>query len=186
MTQASAGRSLLVAPWAASMPPESVPQGTRCMCFEHVLRRLPSCAPTEPHPDTLTCCEPVQAVSDALPFYEFIAYLFAPSHMCVPISSERRYDACGVLPHAGAGAFLQLTWPTSSCRRSGGQTTSPSSARSISELPVRPAWCAAWGRPSTAAGGARGSRSTAYRGALDAPCAGDADRPADRPMRRPW
>ena len=143
VTQASAGRSLLVAPWAASMPPESVPQGSRCMCFEHARRSLPSCAPTEPHPDTLTCCEPVQAVSDALPFYDFLAYLFAPSHMYNPFSSARRSDASGVLFHPGAGGFLQLEWPTTSCRRSGGQTTSLSSARSTGELPVRPAWCAA-------------------------------------------
>ena len=97
VTQASAGRSLLVAPWAASMPPESVPQGSRCMCFEHARRSLPSCAPTEPHPDILTCREPVQAVSDALPFYDFLAYLFAPSHMYNPFSSARRSDAWGAL-----------------------------------------------------------------------------------------
>ena len=52
VTQASAGRSLLVARWAASMSPESVPQGRRCMCFEAAQQCLLPCAPSAPHPDT--------------------------------------------------------------------------------------------------------------------------------------
>ena len=80
------------------------------------------------------------------PLILYFTYLFwndAPSHMYNPFSSARRSDASGVLFHPGAGGFLQLEWPTTSCRRSGGQTTSLSSARSTGELPVRPAWCAA-------------------------------------------
>ena len=53
VTQATAGRSLLVVPRAASMSPESVPQGSRCMCLEAAAQRcLLPCAPSAPHLDT--------------------------------------------------------------------------------------------------------------------------------------
>ena len=103
-----------------------------------------------------------------------------------PFSSARRSDVCGVLFHPGPGGFLQREWPTATCRRPGCQTTSPSSARSIGEPHLRPVWCAAWGRPSTAAGGGQGGRSTAFRGSADASRGGDADGAAGRPWRRPW